>query len=156
MPAENFNIDHVVVCPSGVYAVETKGRSKRIPDEADERDNFRVSYVSGRLEFPSYIDTKTIPQSVRQAQWLSKWLSSATGFSVKADPLVVLPGWFVEIKDKPKVPVIASGYIDGYFKRRNGNVLNSEQITRIVHQLDTKVRDLKPGEIVRPKLIEES
>ena len=32
---------------------------------------FKVTYSSGRLDFPFYSDTKTIPQAVRQAKWLS-------------------------------------------------------------------------------------
>ena len=105
--------------------------------------NNKVSYSSGRLDFPFYSDTETIPQAVRQAKWLSQWLTSATAIQIEASPLVVLPGWFVEIKDKPAVPVIASGYIDGYFKRGSGKSLDAEQISRIVHQLDAKVRTLK-------------
>lgn len=151
LPADGFNIDHVVVSQAGVFAVETKGRSKRFPEEDSKSDNFKVAYRAGKLEFPYFTDNSTIPQSVRQAKWLSNWLSSATGLSINAAPLVVLPGWFVEIKDRPTVPVIASGYIDGYFKRKTEKVLDAEQITRIVHQLDAKVRDLKPGELVRPK-----
>jgi hypothetical protein len=150
VPAEGFNIDHVVVGPAGVFAVETKGRSKRLTGEEGSSTGFKVLYCAGKLEFPFGTDADTIPQAVRQAKWLSQWLSSAAGMAVDAVPLVVLPGWFVEIKDRPKVAVIASGYIDGYFKRRTSAQLSEEQIGRIVHQLDAKVRDLKPGELVRP------
>lgn len=151
LPADNFNIDHVVVGPTGVYAVETKGRSKRVADSEDKAVSYRVSYAAGKLYFPFGTDTKIVPQATRQAKWLSNWLSSATGMSVEASPIVVLPGWFVESKDRPAVPVIASGYIDGYFKRQSGKALCEEAVARIVHQLDSRVRDLKPGELVAPK-----
>ncbi|MFV8817137.1 nuclease-related domain-containing protein [Haliea sp. E17] len=151
LQAENFNIDHVVVGRSGIYAVETKGRSKLTPTGENSTAEFRVTYQSGQLRFPGYTDKTTVPQAARQAQWLSTWLSSATGLNLKAIPLVVLPGWYIELKDRPTVPVIASGYIDGFFSRRYEPLLDDEQLTRVIHQLDAKVRDLKPGEVVRPK-----
>lgn len=155
VPAEGFNIDHVVVGPAGVFAVETKGDSKRVTaGEGGVTASFKVRYSGGKLEFPFGTDTTTVPQAVRQARWLGKWLSSAVGMAVEVAQLVVLPGWFVEIKDRPNVAVIASGYIQGYFKRRNGTQLSDEQIGRLVHQLDAKVRDLKPGELVRPAELE--
>jgi hypothetical protein len=33
-------------------------------------------------------------------------------------------------------------------------MVSGEQISRIVHQLDARVRDLKPGELVRPAELE--
>ncbi len=151
LQADNFNIDHVVVGPSGIYAVETKGRSKLAPGKDGDTVKYRVTYRSGKLHFPGYVDDASVAQAERQSQWLSAWLSSATGLSLRAMPLVVLPGWYVDNQDKPVVPVIASGYIEGYFSRRNQPILSAEDIARITHQLDAKVRDLKPGELLRPE-----
>lgn len=151
IPAQGFNIDHVVVGPQGVFAVETKGRSKRVPERDEKSSKYKVKYTSGCLEFPYYRDTETVPQAVRQAKWLSTWLTSATAMQVDVAPVVVLPGWFVETADRPTVPVIASGFIAGFFKGRPSNDLSGEAVARIVHQLDVMVRDLEPGEVVRPK-----
>ena len=65
-------------------------------------------------------------------------------------PVVVLPGWYIENKDRPVVPVIASGYIQKYFQSQRGPVFSNEELQRVVHQVDQKVRDLAPGEIGRP------
>jgi hypothetical protein len=61
-----------------------------------------------------------------------------------------MPGWFVENKDRPEVPVIASGCIQGYFLGQKRRVLDDKQVSQIVYQIDQKVRDLAPGEMVRP------
>lgn len=150
VPAENFNIDHIVVGPPGVFAVETKGRSKIASGDGEGRKQFRVSYSRGVLTFPNGSDTKAIPQATRQAKWVSQWLSQSTGQSVSAKPVVVLPGWYVEIKDKPEVPVIAAGYIQGYFLGQRAQVLSDKEISQIVYQIDQKVRDLPPGDVIRP------
>ncbi|WP_435550294.1 hypothetical protein, partial [Desulfobacterium sp. N47] len=52
------------------------------------------------------MDTKSLDQACRQAQWLSKWLSSATGESINVQPVVALPGWYVERKSPNGIPVI--------------------------------------------------
>lgn len=149
LPADGFNIDHIVIGPGGVFAVETKGRSKSFTRE-DGKKNFRVSYKAGVLHFPMGKDAQIVEQAERQAKWLSNWLSSATGDPVRAQPLVILPGWYVELQDQPEIPVIASGYIPGFFARRSGVLLDSSQLRRICHQLDRAVRDLPPGEVVKP------
>jgi hypothetical protein len=48
LPADGFNIDHVVVGSGGVFAVETKGRSKSLSGD-DGKKSFRVKYEAGLL-----------------------------------------------------------------------------------------------------------
>tara|TARA_R110002049_G_scaffold59068_1_gene159918 strand:- start:16 stop:855 length:840 start_codon:yes stop_codon:yes gene_type:complete len=129
VPAENFNIDHIVIGPTGVFAVETKGRSKITSGNGDGKAQFRVAYKAGVLHFPNGADRDAVPQAKRQAKWVSQWLSQATGQRLQAQPVVILPGWFVESQEKPEVPVIASGYIDGFFSQRRNRVL-----ARIFHK----------------------
>lgn len=150
IPAENFNIDHIVIGPPGVFAVETKGRSKMLSSDRDAKKQFRVSYQKGVLQFPNGSDKDAVPQAERQAAWVRQWLTQSTGQPVPVKPVIVLPGWYVEIKDNPIIPVIASGYIQGYFLRQKGVALSAKEITQICYQIDQKVRDLPPGEIVRP------
>jgi hypothetical protein len=150
VPAENFNIDHIVVGPPGVFAVETKGRSKIVSNDGERKKQFRVTYKDGVLHFPNGQDREIITQATRQAKWVFHWLSQATGQRVPVQPVVVLPGWYVENEDRAAVPVIASGYIQGYFLGQKGQMLSKKEITQIVHQIDQKVTDLAPGEVVRP------
>ena len=148
--AGKFNVDHLVIGESGIFAVETKGRSKRMDKDGNGKKGYRVVYESGILKFPDWQDRVSVEQATRQAAWASKWLSGATGISVPVRPVVVLPGWYIENKDRPVVPVIASGYIQKYFQSQRGPVFSNEELQRVVHQVDQKVRDLAPGEIGRP------
>ena len=49
LPAEGFNIDHVAVGRNGVFAMETKGRSK------PAKGNVTVVYDGRTLRFPDRI-----------------------------------------------------------------------------------------------------
>jgi hypothetical protein len=48
--ADNFNIEHVAVGPNGVFAVETKGRSK--PNRKRGAEDARVVFDGQNLNFP--------------------------------------------------------------------------------------------------------
>lgn len=68
LPAEVGNIDHVVVAPRGVYAVETKSFRKP-KDVTDDRNHpgHKVMYDGTRLRFPDFVTAKPMEQSTRQA-----------------------------------------------------------------------------------------
>lgn len=90
VPADGFNIDHVVVGPNGVFAIETKGRSK--PFDPQGNVQWKVQYDGQALVFPSWRETKPLQQAKDQAQWLSRWLTKATGTAARASPILALPG----------------------------------------------------------------
>ena len=125
-----FNIDHVVVCPSGVFAVETKSRRKGISGT-----HHKVSVKNDKLEFSTWTDTKIIEQAKRQTKWLSQELTSSTGEYVAVTPIVALPGYFVERKDKSSVGVLNHKYLSNPKNYISNSMLSDEQINRISHQL---------------------
>lgn len=93
-PADNFNIDHVVISTHGVYAVETKGYTK--PKALRGKAGATVVFDGKALAFPTWTTGKPIEQAERQAAWLTKWISSATGTATSVLPILALSGWFVE------------------------------------------------------------
>lgn len=92
--AKDFNIDHVVITPAGVFAVETKSRRK--PPAGGGVGAVKVRYDGRKLEFPGWVETEPIAQAERQARWLAQHLKAATGEAVAVTPVLALPGWFVE------------------------------------------------------------
>ena len=141
-PAGKFNVDHIVVGASGVFAVETKARSK--PTSKDRKADARVKYDGRCLQFPNSTDVQSIDQAKRQAEWLSKWLRSAVGEAVKVRPVVALPGWFVKRTASGGIPVINPKNFRSIVKPKNGVNLSDQMISRIVHQLEQKCRDVEP------------
>lgn len=90
--AGEFNIDHVVITPGGVFAVETKSRLK--PPSGSDRG--KVKYDGKSLDFGTWKETKPLEQAARQALWLAKYLKKSTGRSYAVTPVLALPGWYVE------------------------------------------------------------
>lgn len=140
-PAENFNIDHVVVGPGGVYAVETKGRGK--PDKKMGGKESMVTYNGQTLNFPGWTETEPIEQSRRQAEWLSKWLTSAVGENISVQPVLSFPGWFVKQEKKDDL-IFLYGKPTFLAKPFNNKALPVPIIQRIAHQLEQRCRDVEP------------
>lgn len=141
-PAAGFNIDHIVIGRSGVFAVETKGRAK--PDTGDGRKDARLEYDGRALRFPSWTEQAPIEQSMRQAQWLSKWLSSAVGERVPVVAVVAVPGWFINQTKPAEVLVYNGKRPDKVFPGYAGKPLDPAMVQRIAHQVEAKCRDVAP------------
>jgi hypothetical protein len=138
-PAEGFNIDHVVVNPGGVFAVETKTRSKPLKD--DGRKQHVVEYDGRTLHFPDGRDQEMIAQAQRQAEWLSEWLGAAVGEPVAARAILALPGWTVKRTSSEGLPAVNPGQFDSLFRFIPPRSLTAEHTSRIVRQLERKCRD---------------
>jgi hypothetical protein len=142
-PAEKFNVDHIVIAPQGVFAVETKGYSK--PNRGRGEEDARVEFDGRTLKFPTRTTAKPLEQAARQAQWLSKWLTSATGEPVGVTPVLALPGWFVDRKGRGAVRVFSGRELAGLLKARGSQSLSSDQMQRVVHQVEQRCRNVKPN-----------
>ena len=139
-----FNVDHVLVGPAGVFAVETKGRSKPTTS-ADGRDAWEVQYDGEVLEFPGWKEKKPLAQATAIGNWLRDWLSSAVGDRVAVQPLLTLPGWYVKRTTGRGIPVLSGGQIASYFGGlKRDPAMTPEMIQRIAHQLDQRCRDVEP------------
>lgn len=141
LPFDGFNIDHVIVGPSGVYAVETKTRRK--PADLKGPGKARVIFDGQSLEYPKGRDTHGLEQALRNAETLSKWLTKATGESTPVSPMLVLPGWFVVRKAPGAVKVLNEKEI-AYSFPSSRFPLSVDRIQRIVHQLTERCRIPKP------------
>jgi hypothetical protein len=141
-PAEKFNIDHILIGPGGVYAVETKTRSKRKADRG--KSSAEVTYDGNRLNFPKGYDASPLVQAKDQASWLAKWLSSAVGEGVSVEPIVTLPGWYVKRIKPDEIPVLNPKEIRAYVTSRRKVILSDVLITRIVHQIDQRCHNIEP------------
>jgi hypothetical protein len=141
-PGENFNIDHVVVSTSGVFAIETKGYTKQT--KLKGREAALVTYNGQTLAFPTWTTDKPIEQAQRQAKWLAAWASSAIGDSVSVVAVLALPGWFVQRNGRGTVLVFSGGELSGLLRSRPGQSLSLQDVQRIVHQVEQRCRTVVP------------
>jgi hypothetical protein len=143
VPAGRQNIDHVVVGPTGVLAVETKSRNRA--DRGRGAEDATVNFDGYRLLFPDDTETSYLDQAGRQARWLGEWLSRALGENINVQPVLALPGWFVDRRGSGTVAVVnpkeAAKLIQG------PAVLDRRRQERIAFRLERACRAIAP----RPK-----
>jgi hypothetical protein len=125
----DFDIDHLLVGPKGVFAIETKGHPRPSPKRGTEAAT--VTYNGHALFFPRGTDEHTVANAVRQAERLSEWLGSGTGEAISARAVVVMPGWFVKRTTSDGAPVVNPDQFKSLFEHIASRPLSEAQITRI-------------------------
>ncbi|GAA3923726.1 nuclease-related domain-containing protein [Luteimonas lutimaris] len=100
LPCEGFNIDHIVIAPRAVYAVETK--SFRKPRGSSDDSHYKVTFDGEALRFPDWRDDAPVIQARRQAQWLARYLRESLGREIPVIPAIALPGWWIDRTEESK------------------------------------------------------
>lgn len=142
IPADSFNIDHVVISCEGVFAVETKGFTK--PKQGRGKADATVVFDGKVLIFPTWTTKAPLEQAERQSAWLAKWLTSAVGSAVRVVPIVALPGWYVNRAGRGDVRVFSGKELSGLLKSRNAQPLSAQDVQRIAHQIEQRCRTVAP------------
>lgn len=138
VPFDKYNIDHVLIGPTGVFVVETKTKRKRTA-HGDEKH--KVLFDGTQLNFPGgKWDTEALDQARRNAKTFSQWLSSATADQIKAHPIVAIPGWFVERSALSDVYVTNPKQIRSFVLNSAEHPLTPAEMQRAVHQLEQKCK----------------
>jgi len=87
--AGNFNIDHVILTPHGIFTVETKTYSKPHDGKITFKDE---NIIAGNMN----LGNKIIVQAEFESKWLKSTLKESTGKNYPVMPAIVFPGWFVQ------------------------------------------------------------
>lgn len=97
---KDFNLDHVLIGPKGVFTIETKTISK------PKRGRAVVHYDGEQLTINGCTpDRNPVVQAKSQANWLKELLAEGN-ISAPIRPVVVYPGWYVETQgNAAKTPV---------------------------------------------------
>lgn len=93
--AGRFNVDHVLIGPPGIFAIETKTRRKSGGREEKVLVDGSRILIAGRNLEPNPAE-----QAKGNAAWLRGLLTRSTGREFRVDPVVVFPGWWVEFNQK--------------------------------------------------------
>lgn len=104
VPADGFNLDHVVISPDRVFVIETKWRRK---PAKHGKDSAQVRFDGRVLQFPNWSETKPLDQARAEARWLADRLYRKLGERISVEPVLALPGWYVtQSAPSPDVHVI--------------------------------------------------
>lgn len=136
--AKPFNVDHVVVGPGGLFAIETKTRRKK-----KEADGHKVRFNGKTLDYPWGSEDWGVNQAQERAHHLSQWLSKKLQTDISASPVLILPGWYVDRIGKGDVTVINEGEIGSVFRNEHKvGRLKPETASAIRGLLDERCRDV--------------
>lgn len=139
VPADGFNLDHVVIAPQGVFVVETKTRSKPLRADA------RVTLTEEGLLVAGYQpDRDPLTQVIASSRWVSELLEESTGQRVTARGVVVFPGWFVEPMTREWLNaqrpwVLEPKCLPGFIKHEP-TVLSEREVAMFANHLSKYVR----------------
>lgn len=136
-----FNLDHVVVAPTGVFCVETKTRRK-----GDVRPDFaahEIIYDGQQLIYPWGEDRHGLDQATEQATWLKKWLKKELDIEVPVSAVLTFPGWTVITRQPGAVSVVSPGQIPTAVTVGDATLLGPARIAAIAQRLDKRCRDVE-------------
>jgi hypothetical protein len=135
-----FDIDHVVVGPSGIFAIETKTR--RRGKARPGFDEHKIIFDGQQLVYPWGEDFHGLNQARDHGIWLENWVVQILGRRVPIVPVLVFPGWWVEEHAISNVRVANPNQI-GNIVLRGGGVLTEEQIEAVCRNLEARCRDVE-------------
>lgn len=135
-----FDIDHVVIGSSGIFAIETKTRRKRKGRPGFEEH--KIIFDGQQLVYPWGEDFHGLNQARDHALWLETWVVQVLGRRVPVLPILVFPGWWVEEHAVSNVRVANPKQIAAIVLR-NGPILTEEQLDLLARQIETRCRDVE-------------
>ena len=85
----DFNLDHVLIGPAGIFTVETKTHSK-------PRGNPKIDFDGETIKIGGFEpDRNPVVQAKAQASWLQELLGESAGRRFDVRSVIVYPGWWV-------------------------------------------------------------
>ncbi|HWL10410.1 MAG TPA: nuclease-related domain-containing protein [Planctomicrobium sp.] len=143
VPIEYGNVDHVVVSPSGVFAVNTKMLGK--PRDRGQDEKVTVNYTENLMHFPDRIISIPQQKLLTEAKALSTFLSKSVGEPVTVEAMLALPGWFIKSDRNGGAPVrVFNPKNSAPLFVKNQSKLSEQMVQRIAYQIDQKCRDIEP------------
>lgn len=139
--AANENLNHIVVAPSGVYAIESFAKRKRASSASQKAHE--VLYDGESLQFPEGCDGDAITRAAKQAEQLGKFLAESLKIAIEPKAILTLPGWYVITKTAGEVIVLNPKLVDLTILGGDSPGLSAGQIKEISRQLEQKCRDVE-------------
>jgi hypothetical protein len=137
-PGVTWNIDHIVIGPNGVFAVESKTRRK-----VKGLDGGKVIIGENCLEYPWGVDRCGLKQAGDNAAWLSDWISKTFEKPISVAALLVLPGWFVERRRKLHITVLSGREVTAQVPKIDGTPLTVDEVRRIAALIEDRNRNVE-------------
>jgi hypothetical protein len=140
--ASTFNIDHIVIGPPGVFAIETKTKRKSKEHNESDQPNHEMGYDGVTLILPGgFHDTDSINQALNASEDLSDWLTGS-GELIPVAPVVVIPGWMVNRKAPGVVKVLSGKELASGIRELRPGKLTNEQLRLVADKIENHCRNI--------------
>jgi hypothetical protein len=134
--ALDFNVDHILVGPQGIYAIETKTISKPADREASIRYDGETVAVAGFTP-----ERDPIKQAAANARWTRELVRESTGRDYPVRAIVLYPGWFVESgANRGRAVWVLNPKALAAFIEREKVILAPDEVKLISYHLSRHVR----------------
>ena len=137
VPAKDFNVDHIVISPKGIFVIETKTRSKPNGRRATIKyDGEKVS-VDGKAP-----DRYPIWQVSAISAWVQDLIKESTGRFFPVRPVVLFPGWYVETLNSTahhKVWVLNPKCLNSFMQHEKADIPH-EDVSLVAYHLSRYIR----------------
>lgn len=133
---DDFNIDHAVIGPGGVFAIEVKTRSK--PRRGDAKVTYDGTTVLVNGVAP---DRDPVVQAQAGGKRLQEILQRFTGKHVAVRPVVIFPNWYVERQPAGVETWVLNEKAFVGFLERESEKLNGETTRVLAEGLARYVRE---------------
>lgn len=143
VPIQYGNIDHVVISPSGVYAVNTKMWGKQTATVLGTE--VTVDYERNVIRMPDREIRIPVEKAETEVRWLSQQLASAIGEPVDVEAMLALPGWFIKERIGRGTVFVFNPKNPRAFFLQNRERLSPVMVQRIAHQVEQLCRNVKPS-----------
>lgn len=137
IPGADFNIDHVIVGPAGIFAIETKAKTKPMSGSSRMFYDGHAIRLEDGLSFQ-----KPLKQARAQARWLANLLNDGRTATFTVRPVVVFPEWYVERtgpRSMQDVWVLNPRAL-GNFLDHEPHALSADAIDAVSHALTQRCR----------------
>jgi hypothetical protein len=142
---KKFNIDHVIIGPKGIFAIETKTWSKEGVQNTIDFTNDSL------MKNGKAVGVSELTQSQMNGKWLKELLRKRTGEVYGVFPILTFPKWWIatnasnSTEQKYGVMLLSSNGIGKYLEKYP-DILNPEQVSKLVVVLSAYVHEVVSSE----------
>jgi hypothetical protein len=132
---KEFNIDHVVIAPTGIFTIETKTVSKPLRGKTVISFDGEKTLINGMKP-----DRDPVIQARSQASWIRDFLKSSLGRTFTVRPVIIFPGWFVKgTPNCPDVWVLNEKALQAFIEHEP-TLLSLDDLQAITFQISQYIR----------------
>jgi hypothetical protein len=136
------NVDHVLIGPPGIFAIETKVQRKAGDSSSSEPD--RLEFDGFRVRWGKGAESYGLERAVANAQAVEQWLKSAVGEAVATIPILTLPGWTIDPSAANQNVLVLNPKDIVRLCYSKTVILPEDLIRRICRQMDLKSSGQQP------------